>query len=318
MKKVSVIVPVYNVEKYLKKCLDSLVNQTLKEIEIIVVNDGSPDNSQKIIDEYSKKYNTIHSYSKANGGLSDARNFGIKYASGEYIAFVDSDDYVALDMYEKMYNKAKTENYDMVVCDLNYIYEETGNIVRAYSNIKSDTTDIKNAMINIYPAAWNKIFKRSLFNDKNIRFKKDVWFEDVEFIYKILPKIKSIGVVHEPLNQYLQRKGSITSTIDKRLYHYIDNWNGLVKYYKDNNLYELYYNELEYSYVRYIYATFIKQASKYKKEDYLKAVDTALENVKKNFPNYKKNKYFYQSTKGLYLLVFNKTLAKIMYKLFNR
>ena len=87
MAKISVIIPVYNVEKYLSKCLDSVVNQTLKDIEIIVVNDGSPDNSQKIIDDYTKKYKNIKSFVKKNGGLSDARNFGIKKASGKYIAF---------------------------------------------------------------------------------------------------------------------------------------------------------------------------------------------------------------------------------------
>ena len=110
MIKVSVIVPVYNVEDYLARCLDSLVNQTLKEIEIIVVNDGSPDNSQKIIDKYAKKYLNIKAYKKENGGLSDARNYGIKKANGEYIAFIDSDDFVTTDMYEKMYQKAKTGN----------------------------------------------------------------------------------------------------------------------------------------------------------------------------------------------------------------
>ena len=169
MAKISVIIPVYNVEKYLSKCLDSVVNQTLKDIEIIVVNDGSPDNSQKIIDDYTKKYKNIKSFVKKNGGLSDARNFGIKKASGKYIAFLDSDDYVTEDMYEKMYKKAISHNFDIVVCDLNYVYDDR--IVKAYSNIKDDTTNIKNVMINIYPAAWNKIFKRELF-DKGIEFKK--------------------------------------------------------------------------------------------------------------------------------------------------
>ena len=312
MIKVSVIVPVYNVEKYLAKCLDTLVNQTLKEIEIIVVNDGSPDNSKAIIDKYAKKYKNIKAYDKENGGLSDARNFGLKKATGKYIAFVDSDDYVEEDMYEKMYNKAISGNFDMVVCDLNYLYEDSDKVVRAYSNIKNDTTNIKEAMINIYPAAWNKIYKKELFKT-GIEFKKGVWFEDVEFIYRLLPYVKTIGVVSEPFNQYLQRQGSITSSIDKRIYNYIDNWNGIVKFYKENNLYNEYYKELEYSYVRYIYATFLKQASKYNKEDYLQAVDEAIKNVKKYFPNYHKNKYFYKSIKGFYLLIFNKSIAKIMY-----
>ena len=317
MTKVSIIVPVYNVESYLEKCLDSLVNQTLKDIEIIVVNDGSPDNSQKIIDEYQKKYKQIKAYKKENGGLSDARNFGIKKATGDYIAFVDSDDYVTTDMYEKMYQKAVGGNFDMVVCDLNYIYEDSEKITRAYSNIEKDTTDIKKAMIKIYPAAWNKIFKKKLFT-YGVEFKKGVWFEDVEFIYRLLPYIKTIGVIHEPFNQYLQRKGSITQSVDPRIYHYIDNWNGIVKYYQDNELYEKYYQELEYSYVRYLYATFIKQASKYNLDDYLEAVDKAIKNVKNTFPKYRKNKYFYKSFKGIYLLLFNKKLAKLVYQKINK
>jgi len=316
MTKVSVIVPVYNVEAYLEKCLDSLVNQTLKDIEIIVVNDGSPDNSKEIINKYAKKYKQIKAYDKENGGLSDARNFGLKKATGEYIAFIDSDDYVSTDMYKKMYEKAVGGNFDMVVCDLNYVYENSEEIKRAYSNIKNDTTDIKNTMINIYPAAWNKIFKKKLFT-KGIEFKKGVWFEDVEFIYRLLPHIKTIGVVHEPFNQYLQRTGSITQSVDPRIYHYIDNWNGIVKYYQDNNFYEKYQKELEYSYVRYMYATFVKQASKYNYDDFLEAVDKAIENVKNNFPKYRKNKYFYKSFKGIYLLLFNKKLAKLVYKKIN-
>ena len=317
MTKVSVIVPVYNVEKYLKKCLDSLVNQTLKDIEIIVVNDGSPDNSDKIIEKYAQKYKNIKAYTKENGGLSDARNYGLKKATGDYIAFVDSDDYVSKDMYKKMYEKAINGNFDMVVCDINYVYENSEEIKRAYSNIKMDTTNIKKTMINIYPAAWNKIYKKKLFKT-GIEFKKGVWFEDVEFIYRLLPHVKTIGVINEPYNYYMQREGSITSSIDKRIYHYIDNWNGIVEYYKENNFYDKYYNELEYSYVRYLYATFIKQASKYNYEDYQIAVEKAIENVKKTFPKYRRNKYLYKSIKGIYLLLFNKKIAKLVYKKNNK
>ena len=129
MVKVSVIVPVYNVEKYITKCLNSLVKQTLKDIEIIVVNDGSPDNSQAIIDKFVKKYpKKVKSYIKKNGGLSDARNYGIEKATGEYIAFVDSDDYVEHNMYKEMYEKAKEHDFDIVVCDLKYIYELSFNV----------------------------------------------------------------------------------------------------------------------------------------------------------------------------------------------
>ena len=114
MKKVSIIVPVYGVEKYIDKCLDSLVKQSLKEIEVIVVNDGTKDNSQKIIDKYVKKYpDKIKSFIKENGGQGSARNYGLEKASGEYIGYVDSDDFIEKDMYKKLYNKAKEKDYSM-------------------------------------------------------------------------------------------------------------------------------------------------------------------------------------------------------------
>lgn len=321
MKKISVIVPVYNTEKYLRKCLDSLVNQTLKELEIIVVNDGSPDNSEKIIKEYEKKYpEKIKGYKKENGGLSDARNYGIKKATGEYITFFDSDDYVELDAYEAMYNKAKEHDFDIVACDLRYIYEDSGKTQVVGCNIDSDLLtkeQIKKAMLKIYPAACNKIYKKELF--KNIEFKKGVWFEDVELMYRLLPSVNYIGVVKEPFINYLQREGAITSTFDERLYHQIYNWNGIIEYHKKNNTYEEYKSELEYCYVRYIYATFIKRALNYSSNEYNKAVKAAQENVKEHFPKYRRNKYFYTTgMKGYYLLFFNKILSKIMYKLKGR
>ncbi|MBP5683928.1 MAG: glycosyltransferase [Bacilli bacterium] len=313
--KVSVIVPVYNVEKYIDKCLDSLVKQTLKDLEIIVVNDGSPDNSEKIIQKYAKKYKNIKYLVKENGGLSDARNYGLKYAKGEYIAFLDSDDYVSADMYEKMYEKAISEDFDMVVCDINYLYPD--NTLRVDGGIKEDTKDIKKTFLTIHPAAWNKIFKKELFTNK-VFFKKGVWFEDVEFIYRLLPYVKSIGVIHEAYNQYVQREGSITNTINPKIYDYISNMNGVVEYFKKNKLYDNYQKELEYAYVRYIYATFIRSIAKYDYEEYEKGVQKALQSVKAYFPKYRHNKYFYQSKKGIYLVLFSKPLAKLLYKVFHK
>ena len=314
MIKVSIIVPVYNVEKYLDKCLKNLVNQTLKDIEIIVVNDGTKDNSQKIIDKYVNKYpKLVKSYIKENGGLSSARNYGLKYAKGKYIAFVDSDDYVETNMYQKLYDKAVEKDFDMVVCNLKYIYETKE--VNAYSNINKDILtkeEIKKSMINIYPSAWNKLFNKRLFKNK-VLFKEKVWFEDVEFLYRLYPYINSIGTVEDYLYNYVQRKGAITSTFDERLFHYIDNFNGIVKFYKEKKFFDEYEKELEYCYVRYLYATFIKQASNFKdKKMYKKAVEEAIKNVKKYFPNYRKNKYFYKSLKGIYLLLFNKFISKII------
>ena len=133
-------------------------------------------------------------------------------------------------------------------------------------------------------------------------------------MYRLLPYINSIGKVDEAFYNYVQREKSITSTISPKIYDYVNNFNGLVDFYKKNNFYDKYYKELEYAYIRYVYATFIKTAVGYEYKDYLKAVDFAKENVRSHFPKYRRNIYFYKSFKGLYLVLFNKTIAKILYK----
>lgn len=317
MVKVSVVVPVYNTQKYLEKCLDSLVYQTLKDIEIIVVNDGSNDESQKIIDRYVQAYpNKMKAYIKENGGLSDARNFGISKCSGEYVGFVDSDDYVNLDMYEQMYNKAKNQDFDVVVCNIRYVFDNYSKEVS--SGVDKDVFDkeqIKRQMVNIYPAAWNKIYKKELF-ENGILFKKGVWYEDVEFLYRLFPYIKSIGTLKSAFVNYVQREGAITRTFDERVYNYIDNFNGIIDFYKEKGFYDEYFSELEYSYVRYLYMTFIKTACHFDKNEYKKACNLAKKNVLEHFPNYKENKYI-KGLSGFYLKNFNFITQKIVYLFYN-
>lgn len=314
--KISVIVPVYNVEKYLRKCLDSIVSQTFSDIEVIVVNDGTTDNSQKIIEEYEKKYSFVKGYIKENGGLSDARNYGIERASGDYLAFVDSDDYIDIHMYERMYKKAVEGDYDMVVCDFTEVYNDHN--AEGSSRLEKDletSDEVKKHMVDFYPSAWNKLFKRELFRE--LRFKKSVWFEDVELCYRLLPYVRSVGVVKEPLYYYIQREGSISKSADPRIYHCIDNWNGIVEFYQKNDLYQTFFRELEYNYVRYMYATFVKAALKFDMNGFEEAVRSAQKNVKVHFPQYRRNPYFYKNMKGMYLLGFNRWLAWIYYKVKN-
>ena len=319
MKKISVIVPVYNVEKYIDKCLDSLVNQTLEDIEIIVVNDGTPDNSQFIIDKYASKYpEKVFSYIKENGGLSDARNYGMKYARGEYVAFVDSDDYIEKDMYENMYKKAKEKDFDIVDCNIKYVFDNSDNVIHVMSGLDKDLVtkeDIKMKMLDFYPAAWNKIYKREKI--ENFKFKKNVWFEDVEFIYRLMPFIESFGHVDGYYYDYMQRDGAITKTVSPKIFHYIDNWNGILDFYKEKELYDEYKDILEYCYVRYIYATFIKAAAKFKKRsEFKEAYNKAKEAVSSHFPNYKQNKYFDKmGKKGFYLKHLCWPLARIIHLL---
>lgn len=187
MIKVSIIVPVYNVEKFIRKCLDSLVNQTLKDIEVIVVNDGSPDNSQKIIDEFVKKYpKKVKSFIKENGGQGTARNLGLKHAKGEYISFVDSDDYLSTDALEKMYNIAKKENSDIVICDMVDHFENH----ELYHNCTKYTS-----VFEVTPSACNKIFKREVIG--NLEFLPKLWYEDFNFTTKILLNTNKISSISE-------------------------------------------------------------------------------------------------------------------------
>lgn len=310
--KLSIIVPVYNIENYIDKCLNSLVKQTMKDFEVIVVNDGSPDNSEKIIKKYEEKYpKIIKYYKKKNGGLSSARNYGIKKARGEYICFLDGDDYVEKTTYKKMYDKISKNNLDMVICDLNYVYDEKC----VYFKV-SDEEKVNNKRLfltNFYPVAWNKIFKTEVI--KKFEFKSGVWFEDIEFNQKLMPFINKIGYIEEALINYVQRDGSITYRFNNKVWDYLTNFEGIIDFYKENNIYDEYKEELEYSYVRYIYGTFIKQAVRSKDLKIIKkAYVDAVSERKKHFPNYRKNKYFKKNGLfGIYLMTFNKLYIYMLY-----
>lgn len=184
MAKISIIVPVYNSEKYLSKCLDSLVNQTLQDIEIIIINDGSTDNSQNIIDNYIKKHPTkIKNFFQQNSGQASARNFGIKNAKGEFIAFVDSDDYLELDAYEKAYTFAMQNNFDIV--SFNFWEETVDNKYKSsYRKFTDVEPDIKYVLNETSPC--NKIIKTNLFIKNNIKFLDNYIYEDLELIPRLI------------------------------------------------------------------------------------------------------------------------------------
>lgn len=213
--KVSVIVPVYNTVNFLEKCLLSLVNQTLDEIEILVVNDGSQDNSQQIIEEFRENFpGKIFGFTKENGGLSDARNFGIERANGEFIGFVDSDDYISETMFEEMYLLAQKHNAEMAICNLQKV-DENGNVTQKLTQLPGFPEKIilenhLSVFSDISYFACNKIFRQSLF--ENERFRKGIHFEDIELIPKLLLKSNIIAFTPNFHYQYLERKNSISKT----------------------------------------------------------------------------------------------------------
>lgn len=213
--KVSVIVPVYNVENHLAKCLDSLLAQTHEAIEILVVNDGSKDNSEKIIQDYAQKHpEKIRPFLKENGGLSDARNFGIEHATGSYLAFVDSDDYVTPDMFKEMVDLAERYQVKMVLCNIQKV-DHYGGIIQKLTQIPNMPEIINleehfSVFSDVSYFACNKLFKKELFEQK--RFKKGVHFEDIQLIPQLLLECDRIAQTQSFHYQYFERTDSITKT----------------------------------------------------------------------------------------------------------
>ena len=209
--KVSVIIPVYQVENFLERAIDSVLNQTLKEIEIILVDDGSIDNSPAICDEYKEKYpDIIKVIHKENQGLGYARNSGVEVAQGEYIAFIDSDDTIEPTMYEEMYEKALENNYDLVMCDVNIIWVESGrnSIVATYQNTEIDLADYLAKGNNITYSV-NKLYKRNIWNEN--KYEK-MLFEDIALIPSLVTKYPHIGYVKKAFYNYFRRENTISTS----------------------------------------------------------------------------------------------------------
>lgn len=214
--KISCIVPVYNVEKYLKKCLDSILNQSFKDFELIIVDDGSTDNSSIICDEYLNIDNRVKVIHKENGGLSDARNRGIEEAIGDYLIFIDSDDYVDSSMFEVLYNLNQKNNTEISACDKAFVYEKSDHIEYGINSNKVYILDpdaafsvIVDFYRNLGMEMWNKLYSRKLFD--NVRFPKGKLFEDQDTQYKLIFSANKISYIEKSLYFYLRRENSITT-----------------------------------------------------------------------------------------------------------
>ncbi len=278
MIKVSVIVPVYNVEEYLEQCLESLLNQTLKDIEIICINDGSTDNSLDILNQYVKKDSRIKVINKQNEGQGIARNLGIDIAQGEFIGFVDPDDWVELEMYEKMYCQAKTLESHIVICDYNKYFEQTGKFVtphifrEAVSLTKSKSLkvpseqninkEIIDKTVLVSPAyAWHSIYDSSLLKDNNIKFSTMRCYEDVLFELKSHVLAKNISYINKAFYYYRIRQTSTLRANDGRYIDLIKIVKLLKDYITEQGLIENFGENFEYFVTANIYRTIVNLKS---------------------------------------------------------
>ena len=297
MPKVSIIVPVYNVEKYLTKCLDSLVNQTFEDLEILAVDDGSTDNSKKIIDLFAEKYpDKILQFKKQNGGQGSARNLGLQYAKGDYISFVDSDDWLDIDAIEKMYNIAIKEKSDIVICDM---VDHFSDGTQKYYNCTKYSS-----IYTVTPSACNKLFKKSIIED--IQFMSNVWYEDFNFTTKILFKSPRISTIQKPYYHCNVRK---TSTMNNNnslknldMITVIDD---LRQYAISTNTYNK--NVFYYLIFEHILITTVNRVAMQKNQDTKLVIKKLLKYCKKNIPDYKKNDFY----KGIPLV--RKIIAELNY-----
>ncbi len=293
--KVSVIVPVYNVENYFRKCLDSLVNQTLKGYEVILVNDGSTDSSQSIIDEYKEKYSCIKAFIKENGGMSSARNMGLDHAKGEYIAFVDSDDFVEPDFLLKMYEKAKENDSDVVICDYFALNEEEKRYIKCHMNYSNNQMS---EYLLSPPMVWSKLIKKEIMDQ--VRFTEGIFYEDLDICIRLHSYIKKISFVDEPLyNYYLQHSGSVM-TQKKFNVHLLDIFTVL----EDSKklLEKKHFKEIEYIYITHLLRTATLRFLDYPNMDeHLLRINNIM---KEEFPNWKENEYYLKTSRKVKIICF--------------
>ena len=294
--KVSVIIPVYNVERYIEMCLSSLVEQTLEDIELIIINDGSPDNSQAIIDRYKEQYPAkIVSVIRENGGQATARNEGIEIARGEYLAFVDSDDYVEVTMMEKLYSRAKETGADIVACGFRYVYENGSFVERQVATRVEPGDNIyesKTMLAHASAFMWNKLWRRSLFMDTGIRF-PDQKMEDVAISYNLLSNARKVAFVEEPLYNYRStRKGSTSNTLNKATFDIFPACDSFLRYFRQKGIYDEFADELEYRCITHVTLRFLMIANVMDADAVNSYVDAAFDYLDSNFPDWRENKYY--------------------------
>ena len=288
-KTVSLIIPVYNVRDYLRKCLDSVAAQTYSNLEVIIVNDGSPDDSLEIALEYTAKYPNFRCYTIENRGLGGARNYGMEQATGDYILFLDSDDYIAENCVEVLVTAAEKEDSDIVAANC-YDVREDGSVLFAYRNVyQNATTSLMQepeVLFNRICACF-KLFKRDLL--KEFSFTSRVWYEDMRLIPKLYLQAKKITYVDDFLYFYVQREGSIMNNTNYlRNLEIIDAFEDMLGYFREQGAYETYRDALEFLVIEHLAVAAIGRVAMgkgkermevlAKMQDYLSTFDNLYDN----------------------------------------
>ncbi len=309
--KVSVIVPVYNTEKYLKKSIVSLLKQNFEDYEIIVINDLSPGNAEEIIKSYNDK-KIVYIKNKTNKGIGYNRNLGIKKAKGEYVCFIDSDDYVKEDFISKMYNYSKENNLDLCVCDYVNVDEE-GNKLKEFNLSDFCITNYEEnnkILCEINLAPWNKLYKKDMLVKNKIEFSETLKYEDLSFVALSIKNSKKIGKINEQLNYYTIHKNSETTTRDKRVFDIFKQLDIVRNEYKSGK----YLDELT---VSVLLNYTIQQRYQIDKDTQSKFIDDAFKYLNDNNIDYKHSEYIKNRSFVKGLIEKNKFITKIYCKIYS-
>lgn len=296
MAKVSCIVPIYNVEAYLDRCLSSLKHQTFTDFEVLCVNDGSTDGSQAVIDRFVQSDPRFFSYTKTNGGLSDARNFGLARVTSEYVMFPDSDDFVQPEMIEKALRKIEKEDLDCVVFDYYQYFDETGHkevislpfredIVYSF-----DTHPELVAYVN--NAAWNKLYKTSIFKTHGLEYPFGYRHQDLGTTFRYLSYCQRIGFIQEPLYDYLaDRPNNLTQMFDHKIDHILAMIDINVRFFKETGKFEAYREQLCYLSGINLFTSFRKLRNFRDAKFVLNFIDRSFDYMEEVFPAFPKCDY---------------------------
>lgn len=287
MTDISIIVPVYNAEKYLKKCLDSLVNQTKKELEFILINDGSTDKSEEIIKTYKDK--RIKYFKNKNQGIGKTRNLGIEKSSGKYIMFLDSDDYFSNDACEILYKEAEKEKADLIVFD--YYRVEKGNLneVKIESFNATNIKDDPNLLLKVNLGPCNKIYKTDLIKNNGIKFEESLKYEDTLFVVKTIYNAQKIIKLNRFLHYYMIHEKSETTVRDERVFDILKMVDKIRTYLKNDELIKDSVDKLT---VKILTNYTIQQRYQSDKKLAMKFIDEVFKYLEKEISDYKNNKYY--------------------------
>ncbi|MBE5806570.1 MAG: glycosyltransferase [Clostridiales bacterium] len=310
---ISIIVPIYNSEKYLTKCIDSLLNQTKKEIEFILINDGSTDSTHEIIKKYNDK--RIKYYKNENQGIGKTRNFGISKAVGKYIMFIDSDDYIKENTCELLFKKAQKEKAEIVICDFLKVYDDgTEEEIKLLPFKTSSLKDNPNILLEVNLSPWNKLYKTSLIKNNKIKFVENLKYEDAPFVLEALDKSKRIAKLNKSLNYYVIHGKSETTIRDKRIFDILKIVDIIRKKFKDKKYLKEALDKLT---VRIVTNYTIQQRSQIDANVGKEFINEAFEYLEKEVPDYKNNKYY--KGRGIFRRTIekNKMLTHLYCKIYN-